>query len=188
MPKLWKETIESHRREVHDAILDAAAALVAEHGLLSVTMSQLAERTGIGRATLYKYFPDVHSVLHAWHERQVAAHLAQLTEARDRAGSPAQQLDAVLTTYAGIQHERARHHATFLHQDAHLAEPRHQLHTLLRDTLSEAAREGHVREDVPPDELATFCLHALEAAATLPTKAAIRRLVTTTLAGLRPAP
>ena len=53
MPKLWTETIEAHRREVRDAILDAAASLVGEHGLLSVTMSQVAELTGIGRATLY---------------------------------------------------------------------------------------------------------------------------------------
>src|SRR5690348_17355878 len=60
------------------SILDTTAELAAEHGLLSVTMSQIAERTGIGRATLYKYFPDVQAILHAWHERQIAAHLAQL--------------------------------------------------------------------------------------------------------------
>src|SRR5687767_4338176 len=58
VPKLWNETIEAHRREVRDAILDTAAALLDEHGLRSVTMSQIAEQTGIGRATLYKYFSD----------------------------------------------------------------------------------------------------------------------------------
>ncbi|MGI9077433.1 MAG: TetR/AcrR family transcriptional regulator, partial [Gemmatimonadaceae bacterium] len=55
MPKLWNETIEAHRRAVRDATLNATAALVAEHGLASVTMSQIARETGIGRATLYKY-------------------------------------------------------------------------------------------------------------------------------------
>ncbi|TJV36742.1 MAG: helix-turn-helix transcriptional regulator, partial [Mesorhizobium sp.] len=55
MPKLWNETIDAHRRAVRDACLDTTAALVAEHGLLSVTMSKIAEETGIGRATLYKY-------------------------------------------------------------------------------------------------------------------------------------
>ena len=52
MPKLWSETIDAHRREVRDAILDTTAALVAEHGLRAVTMSQIAGQTGIGRATL----------------------------------------------------------------------------------------------------------------------------------------
>jgi hypothetical protein len=35
-------------------------------------------------------------------------------------------------------------------------------------------------------ELASYCLHALTAAGTLPSKAAVRRLVTVTLAGLHP--
>jgi AcrR family transcriptional regulator len=48
-------------------------------------MSQIAaEASGIGRATLYKYFPDVESILRAWHERQVGAHLHQLHAARKR--------------------------------------------------------------------------------------------------------
>lgn len=73
MPRLWNETIESHRHAVRDAALDATAALVAEHGPLSVTMSAIAERTGVGRATVYKYFPDVESIMLAWHERSDAA-------------------------------------------------------------------------------------------------------------------
>ena len=52
VPKLWNETIEAHRRAVIDATLDTTWALVTEHGPLSVTMSQIAEKTGIGRATL----------------------------------------------------------------------------------------------------------------------------------------
>ena len=47
----WNETIEAHRREVRGAILDATAALVNKHGLLSVTMSRIAQEAGIGRAT-----------------------------------------------------------------------------------------------------------------------------------------
>src|SRR5207249_2176535 len=89
MPKLWNETIAAHRRAVRDAILDTTVALVAERGLASVTMSQIAEQTGIGRATLYKYFPDVEAILVAWHDRHVTGHLAQLTALRDQAGDAA---------------------------------------------------------------------------------------------------
>jgi DNA-binding transcriptional regulator YbjK len=59
MPKLWNETIEAYCREVRNAILDTTAALLAEHGLRSVTMSQIAQATGIEPATLYEYFSGV---------------------------------------------------------------------------------------------------------------------------------
>ncbi len=38
----------------------------------------LAAETGIGRATLYKYFSDVEAILAAWHARHVARHLEHL--------------------------------------------------------------------------------------------------------------
>ncbi len=37
-----------------------------------------------------------------------------------------------------------------------------------------------------PDELATYCLHALSAAGDLTSRTAVRRLVRVTLDGLRP--
>ena len=190
MPKLWNETIQAHRRDVRDAILDTTATLVAEHGLRSVTMSQIAEQTGIGRATLYKYFPDIDAILRAWHEREITSHLHRLTEIRDRTGDPHQRLEAVLQAYAHIAHQTRRHHdpelVTFLHRDEHLAHAQHQLHDLIRQLLAEGAQTGDLRDDVAPGELASYCLHALNAASGLPSQAAVRRLVTVTLAGLRP--
>ena len=187
MPKLWKETIEAHRREVGDAILDNTVALVAEHGLRTVTMSQIAEQTGIGRATLYKYFRDVESILLAWHERHVTGHLDQLSELSDQAGEPARRLEAVLGAYALVQHRRgAGEVAALLHRDEHVAWAGRRLHELIRGLLAEAADAGDVRGDVTPDELASYCLHALAAAGSLPTEAAVRRLVAVTLAGMRP--
>src|SRR5918997_448998 len=189
VPNLWNETIEAHRAAVHDAILDTTAALVAEHGLRSVTMSQIAEKTGIGRATLYKYFPDVEAILVAWHERHVAGHLEQLAELRERAGDAGERLEAVLEAYALISHHRGRHGtdlAALLHRDEQVAPAQRQLHAMIRDLLSEAAATGRVRNDIAPDELATYCLHALGAASSLPSEAAVRRLVTVTVAALCP--
>jgi len=195
VPKLWNETIDAHRRAVRDATLDTTAALVAEHGLASVTMSKIAEKTGIGRATLYKYFPDVDAILLAWHERQVTRHLEYLAEVRDQADGPGEQLEAVLEAYALIHQRRVQHHrhgrhggeiAAFLHQDEHVSRAQKQLHAFVRDLIAEAAKAGDLRGDVAPDELASYCLHALMAAGNLPSKAAIHRLVTITLAGLRP--
>ena len=188
MPKLWNETIEAHRRAVRDATLDTAAALVAEHGLLSVTMSQIAEETGIGRATLYKYFADVEAILLAWHERQVTGHLDQLAEVRDQAGEPWERLEAVLGAYALISHQYPDTElAAHLHRGEHLARAQRQLSNFIRELITQAADAGEVRNDVAPNELASYCLHALTAAGSLPSKAAVRRLVRVVLAGLHPA-
>ncbi|MFI9585928.1 TetR/AcrR family transcriptional regulator [Streptomyces sp. NPDC052236] len=190
MPKLWNETIEAHRHAVREAILETTWALVTEHGLMSVTMTQIAEKAGIGRATLYKYFPDVETILAAYHERHVATHLAQLAELRDQPGDPNERLAAVLERYAFICYYRGRHGSeelgALLHRGEHVVRAEQQLVNLFQDVLTQVAAAGHLRDDVPPAELASYCLHALGAAGTLPSETAVRGLVTVTLAGLRP--
>lgn len=194
VPKLWNDTIDEHRRTVHAAILGATAALVAEHGLAGVTMSQIAQHAGIGRATLYKYFPDVETIMVAWHERQVAEHLRQLAEATARAGTPGERLQIALRTYAELS--ASDHHGTGtahgpdlavpLHRAAHMHQARERLNSMLTELITAAARAGDIRDDVPASELAAYCLHALAAARELRTHTARTRLVTVTLAGLQP--
>ena len=189
IPKLWHETIKAHRREVHEAILDTAAALVARHGLRAVTMSQIAQETGIGRATLYKYFSGVEPILIAWHDRHVANHLERLSELRNQPGAVGQRLEAVLEGFAVISYERHQHGAelaALVHQGKHMAAPEQRLRQIIRDVLVEAIAAGAVRDDIPPDELANFCLHALAGAGNLHSKTAVRRLATLTIAALRP--
>lgn len=191
MPKPWSETVDEHRRAVHDVVLETAAALVAERGVAAVRMSHIAERAGIGRATLYKHFPDVDAVLRAWHERRIDSHLQEIsaagtgTSAWDRLGS-------VLTRYARLRGEGRDHSGgalvTALHSGEHVARAHRRLHDFVREVLVAAVEEGAVREDVPPDELVGFCLHALDAASDAPDATAGDRLVGLVLAGLRPAP
>jgi AcrR family transcriptional regulator len=185
VPKLWSDTIEVHRREVGDAILDATAALVAKHGLASVTMSQVAEHAGIGRATLYKYFSDLESILVAWHERHVTAHLEQLAAIRDRPGTATERLSAVLNAFALISYERHETElAAMLHRGEHVARAHDKLLALIRDLVAEGVEAGELRDDVSPRELAAYCLHALTAASSMSSKSAVQRLVKVTLAGL----
>ena len=196
VPRLWDDTIEAHRTAVRDATLNAAAALVAQHGLRGVTMSQIAEATGIGRATLYKYFPDVEAILLAWHERQIAGHIAELAKLRAKAQDPGDRLEAVLEAFARIHFDLAQHHppglpshgtelAALLHRGEHVARAEKQVKEFVRDVVSDAASSGQLRNDVAPEELASYCLHALTAASALSSKAAVRRLVAVTLAGMR---
>ena len=73
-----------------------------------------------------------------------------------------------------------------LHQGEHVGLAHQHLAGLITGLLADGARAGQVRADVPPGELAAYCLHALSAASGLPSPAAVRRLVAVTLAGLRP--
>ena len=189
MPKLWTDTVQEHRRAVRDAVLAATAKLVAEQGLTSVTMSGIATETGIGRATLYKYFPDVETILTAWHERRVTSHLQHLAAVQDQADD-ADRLEAVLTAYALMTHEQPHggEIAALLHRGEHIGRAHQQLTGLIENLLADAARTGRARNDAAPAELASYCLHALTAAASLPSRAAVHRLVTVTLAGLDPPP
>jgi AcrR family transcriptional regulator len=191
VPKLWSETIDAHRHAVREAIIDATAAFVARHGLRAVTMSDVAHEAGIGRATLYKYFSDADAILRAWHDREVRGHVEQLTAARDRADGARERLEAVLDAYARLSNasHAAPHDADLaasLHRDERVASAQRDVRHLLMEVLEAAVATGDVRDDVPPDELAGYCLHALAAASRLRSKAAISRLVEVTIAGLRP--
>lgn len=186
MAKLWDESVGSHRREVRDAIIDATAALAARHGLASVTMVQIAEEAGIGRATLYKYFSDLQGIFVAWHERLIAEHLEKLTAAAGSEGGPEQRLERTLDAYARIAHEEHGSELVQLVQRGEHVERGYRAFSgLLRDTIAEGVKRGQFREDVPPAELAIFCMNALGGAHALSSLAAVRRAVSVTVSALR---
>ena len=191
MPKLWTETVATHRQEVREAILDATGSLVQSRGLLAVSMSEIAEATGIGRATLYKYFPDVETILSAWHQRHVEAHLAELRRIQQRTADPVARLQAVLRQYSDICRQRRRHGddelTAVLHRSAEVRKLQRQLLDLISGLVAEAAEAGAVRQDVPVAELASYCVHALAAAGNSSTTA-VDRLLDVVWTGITPTP
>lgn len=188
MPLLWKETIDTHRQAVREAALAATESLVAERGLRAVTMSAIAERTGIGRATLYKYFPDVESIAREWHRGRIDHHLSTLRAAAAQP-DPSAALHAVLVAYAGIAAGRRRHSdamAAALHGDPQVSDAHSAVMKLLTGLVAAAAKAGAVRADIPARELARFALAAL-AVAEQGGGASVERLVDLVESGFRPA-
>ena len=185
MPKLWRDTIGEHQEEVRGAILDATGQLAAEHGPLSLTMSQIAEAAGIGRATLYKYFADVEAVIQAWHERHVRSHVERMSRIADGPGDAITRLEGVLVEYAtALSHSHQGDLGALLHRHTGMADAQRHLTALLEGLITDAVQEGSVRSDVPARELAAYCMHALAASRHQRRSGASRRLVTVTLDGL----
>ncbi|MGH3383525.1 MAG: TetR/AcrR family transcriptional regulator [Nocardioidaceae bacterium] len=188
MPKLWEESIDSHRRAVRDAITEAAWHLAEEHGPLALTMSQVAKAAGIGRATLYKYFTDVESILVAHHARHVEGHLQTLDDLRRDSEPVSSRLVAVVRAYASICFHRQQHVSTdvraLVHRGPEVADAEDRLRRVFAELIEEAAEDGLVRTDVSVDELAWYCLYALPAAGQAADPDQVGRLVRVVLDGL----
>lgn len=186
MPRLWSDNLQAHRLAVQQAVVAATGVLVSEQGLRAVTMSAIAERSGIGRATLYKYFPDVETILRAWHDGQVRDHLAELSALAGADGTAGARLRRVLQRYAErLWAARRTHGPADLRALVHVAVAEDELAVLLTRLIELAAADDEVRADVPPHELATFCLGALSVARSLDSPASVRRLCALVLDGLR---
>lgn len=183
MPVLWRQSVQAHRDAVREAVIEAVGTLAAEHGS-AVTMSALAARAGVSRATLYRYFPDVTAAVYAWHQARVQEHLAELARVHQRISDPGPALQAVLEAYVTLSAHSEVGHARLLHDGDHGAGPRQQLTEFLEGAVREAAEAGAVRSDVAAAELAAFCVHALSAAPPSD-PAARRRLLHVVLDGLR---
>lgn len=188
MPRIWADTIDTHRRQVSDAILAATADLIAEHGPMSVSMSAIAERAGIGRATLYKYFPDVEAILVAWHTRDFSQQLQQLQELAERD-------DVTLPDVAHFIRMQRRHHTqqqaedlvgTLAHTIAgfdHAVEDlvHREVTAALTTLVARLAADGQVRRDLDPATMAFWIFHAAHAPADLD-EVSLERLLLDSLA------
>ena len=99
-------------RGVPDGIaerLDGAAQVFADHGFDQTRIEQLAEATGIPRATLYYYFAGKEDIL-AWLLRRMLAEMAEaVAVAAAGPGTARDRLEAVLRAKVEVQ---ARHPAT----------------------------------------------------------------------------
>ncbi|KAA1422162.1 TetR/AcrR family transcriptional regulator [Mumia zhuanghuii] len=85
-----------------DHILDAAADGLVEHGLDRLTMADIAARAGVARATLYRRWENVRSVVAALLTREWVAVIAEANREEIAVGRD-RLVDAVVRTAAMIR-------------------------------------------------------------------------------------
>ena len=149
--------IKSERRE---EILDAATKLFATHGYAETDTQQLADKLGVGKGTLYRYFPSKRELFLAAADRgmrklceTIDASVAAIEDPPERI---AQVVRSYLTFFAEhpelcelLIHERAlfkdRKKPTYIeHREAN----RERMRVLYRTYIA----EGQIR-DIPVDQL-----------------------------------
>jgi AcrR family transcriptional regulator len=147
---------ERQRRLREDAVLDAAAELLAERGFAATSMDEIAARVGVSKPTLYQHFAGKEAVAVAVLRRRFAAAAVDLdgAEAAVAAGRPArcaleEVLHAVLARRAGLWATRVEVPEAIVAADPALAGERADVWARMGRLVDRAKAEGGCRADVP---------------------------------------
>jgi AcrR family transcriptional regulator len=151
MPRITAPTIAEHVSRKEEDILAAAAVLFAEQGLVDTSMEQIADRAGLARSSVYRYFPDKAHILVAWFERQLPEVAAAAERAAMGGSTPMDRLERWLAFQIDYTCDPAHELGNRLHREvaalspelqAVIAEGHHRLwgflQALVAETLSEA--------------------------------------------------
>ena len=178
--------------QLRDAILSAARALLDEAGVGGVTMEAVAERAGVGKPTVYRWWPNRHAVAMA-----ALMHAPAAKPARRRTRSPLRALQAQLLAVSDTLASRQGRSVTAMiasaDPDTEIAKAfRH--HFVLerrnegRALLAQAMAAGELRADIDVDSALDQLYGALFFRVLLghaPTDAAfVRTLLDQTMRGL----
>jgi outer membrane protein TolC/AcrR family transcriptional regulator len=152
-PLPWQER---QRRLREDAVLDAAAELLAERGYASTSMDEIAARVGVSKPTLYQHFPSKDAVAAAVHLRRLATAAVDLdrAEAAVAAGEPARAalervLHAILARRAGLWATRGEVPQALLDGSPALVAARADVWARIGALVDRAKCDGEYRRDVP---------------------------------------
>jgi AcrR family transcriptional regulator len=118
-PAYSRLQVDERRRQ----LIDAGAALFAEHSYEEISMRQIAAAAGVSKPLLYHYFPSKIDLFKAA-VGDAASQLQTLIEPAGDGGSPAEQLTASLDAYLGWIEEHARTWTKLMQSAANLPEAR----------------------------------------------------------------
>ncbi|MGB3819514.1 MAG: TetR/AcrR family transcriptional regulator [Achromobacter pulmonis] len=90
IPQPRKSPRQQRSQQTVDAILQATARVLAEHGYAGTNTNRIAETAGVSIGSLYQYFPNKNALIAALHDRHDQQMLALIDQVLD--GNPAATL------------------------------------------------------------------------------------------------
>jgi len=95
------------RHPSHDRILDEAEALFASRGYSGTGLSELAERAGLSKSTLFHHFPSKTEIYAAVMERLFASLLGRVEERLDTTAGPLERIETIVDLWTGfvVEHQ-----------------------------------------------------------------------------------
>ena len=89
-----------------DRVLSAAHQLMLDHGYVDFSMRELAEVSGLAKATIYHHFPDKQTICNAVVDIEFADLRDRIKRAAASAQDPVERLRAVINEMLGPELER----------------------------------------------------------------------------------
>lgn len=150
------------QERIAGGILDAAAAVLGERGD-AASMEEVAEAAGVGRATLYRYFPSREALLRALEAAAVEQLCVKIAEAELDTVPVAEGIARLNRGFldAGDKYVallRAGRKTT----DARVIE--HRIAAPVRALIHRGVQDGTLRADIPPEMLLGMFTALLESA------------------------
>lgn len=108
MLKAHPQTIRGRPRDPalverrRDEILDAAAKLFADRGYAATDLQAVADALGVGKGTLYRYFPSKERLFLAAVDRGMRRLRESVDAARATVGDPLEQIVEAMNAYLGF--------------------------------------------------------------------------------------
>jgi AcrR family transcriptional regulator len=154
---------EALRDRTASAIIDSAAAMMAERGG-AVSMNEIASTAGVSRATLYRFFPSREALLHAMATTSIEELAARIADA-DLRSIPVEQAVARLargfiavgSKYIAMSSGGYKRTDDHPDADALLAEP-------VRELFRRGIADGSLRTDLSPELLTDLFSGLIKAA------------------------
>lgn len=94
-----KKRIHKSPEQRQAEILSAATKTFAEQGYQVADTQSIADRAGVGKGTLYRYFPTKETLFKQALQRQLQLLEASIVSARKQAQNPLQKLKAMMGAY-----------------------------------------------------------------------------------------
>jgi AcrR family transcriptional regulator len=169
-----------------ERVLDAAAELFAERGC-DVSVDEIAQRAGVGHATVFRRFPTKDALIAAVvvnHIRDLVAFLEGAFEQQD-----AGEAFRAFVWHAGELHarDRALYEGFSRCVDfADVADAKAELNGLVEQLITRAQQAGALRQDISADDVSQLVGSAIQGAVDSDEPDLWRRYVEVVLDGLRP--
>jgi AcrR family transcriptional regulator len=100
--KTQRATGESLRASRSEQILEAAAALFAKHGYAGTDTQLLAEKLGVGKGTIYRYFPSKEELFLAAADRVMCRMREEIDSRIQDVADPLDQIAEAIRAFLGF--------------------------------------------------------------------------------------